>query len=56
MSNPNETSLSSADERFCYHCGTENPQGVRWQSVLKGLIVLIAVYVDLFRKRRLFSK
>ncbi len=37
MSKPAETSLPSAeDARFCYHCGTENPKGVRWQSVLKG--------------------
>ncbi|MCL2298426.1 MAG: heavy metal translocating P-type ATPase [Proteobacteria bacterium] len=37
MSKPVEPSLSPAAEaRFCYHCGTENPQGVRWQAVLKG--------------------
>ncbi|MDR2174070.1 MAG: heavy metal translocating P-type ATPase [Burkholderiales bacterium] len=29
-------SPSAEDTRFCYHCGTENPQGVRWQAVLKG--------------------
>ncbi|MDR0250157.1 MAG: heavy metal translocating P-type ATPase [Burkholderiales bacterium] len=37
MSKPVEPPLPSAEEaRFCYHCGTENPQGVRWQAVLKG--------------------
>ncbi|MDR2710467.1 MAG: heavy metal translocating P-type ATPase [Burkholderiales bacterium] len=29
-------SSSAEDSRFCYHCGTENPPGVRWQSALKG--------------------
>ncbi|MDR0770237.1 MAG: heavy metal translocating P-type ATPase [Burkholderiales bacterium] len=37
MSKPVEIPLSSTEDvRFCYHCGTENPPGVRWQSVLKG--------------------
>ena len=37
MSNSVISSPPSADDaRFCYHCGTENPPGVRWQSVLKG--------------------
>jgi Cu2+-exporting ATPase len=37
MSESVEIPLPSAeDARFCYHCGTENPQGVRWQAVLKG--------------------
>ncbi|MDR0246923.1 MAG: heavy metal translocating P-type ATPase metal-binding domain-containing protein, partial [Burkholderiales bacterium] len=29
-------SPSAENSRFCYHCGTENPQGVRWQAILKG--------------------
>ncbi|MCL2871611.1 MAG: heavy metal translocating P-type ATPase [Betaproteobacteria bacterium] len=37
MSNSTISSPPLADDtRFCYHCGTENPPGVRWQSVLKG--------------------
>ncbi|MCL2309313.1 MAG: heavy metal translocating P-type ATPase [Proteobacteria bacterium] len=30
------SSPPAEDARFCYHCGTENPPGIRWQAVLKG--------------------
>ncbi|MDR2017218.1 MAG: heavy metal translocating P-type ATPase [Burkholderiales bacterium] len=36
MSKTSNSPSPPAEPSFCYHCGTENPPNVRWQSVLKG--------------------